>query len=105
MDLVKFMSVNNLTQGEITQYLGVNKSTVSRLVSGEIKVSDEIYDRLVNNDMGWDVSSLMGSHEGGARRKLPYWKEKMYEDMIRERDERILNLQERLYKLMYKKDE
>lgn len=97
--------MNGLSQDDIARYLRVNKSTVSRLVSGEIKVSDEIYDRLVNNDMGWDVSSLMGSHEGGARRKLPYWKEKMYEDMIRERDERILNLQERLYKLMYKKDE
>ncbi len=58
MNIKVFRAVNRLTQSELGDYLGVTKSFVSRVESGKENFGPEKMERLLNNDMGWDVTML-----------------------------------------------
>ncbi len=58
MNIKVFRAVNRLTQSELGYYLGVTKSFVSRVESGKENFGPEKMERLLNNDMGWDVTML-----------------------------------------------
>ncbi len=60
MDLKKFRQCNKLTQTELGEYLGIKKSFVSLIETGRVKISEEKFNKLLNNTKGWDVSMLTG---------------------------------------------
>lgn len=60
MDLKKFRQCNKLTQTELGEYLGIKKSFVSLIETGRVKLSEEKFNKLLNNTKGWDVSMLTG---------------------------------------------
>lgn len=62
-DLKLFRKQNNLTQDELGEYLGIKKSFISRIENGFHKLPHEKLSKLLNNNLGWDVSSLLASNE------------------------------------------
>lgn len=71
MDLKKFRQCNKLTQTELGEYLGIKKSFVSLIETGRVKLSEEKFNKLLNNTKGWDTSMLInggiyaGNNNGG----------------------------------------
>lgn len=59
MDLKKFRQCNKLTQTELGEYLGIKKSFVSLIETGRVKLSEEKFNKLLNNTKGWDTSMLI----------------------------------------------
>ncbi len=59
MDLKQFRQCNKLTQTELGEYLGIKKSFVSLIENGRVKLSEEKFNKLLNNTKGWDTSMLI----------------------------------------------
>ena len=57
-DLKAFRKANNLTQTELGNYLGINKSFISTIESGKDPMPKDKLSKLLNNPFGWDVSML-----------------------------------------------
>ena len=57
-DLKEFRIVNNLTQTELGEYLGVLKGFISKIENGKEKLPEPKFRKLLNNPYGWDVSML-----------------------------------------------
>ena len=64
-DLKEFRIVNNLTQTELGDYLGVQKGFISKIENGKEKLPEAKFRKLLNNPYGWDTSML--SQQGGAQ--------------------------------------
>lgn len=62
-DLKLFRKQNNLTQDELGEYLGIKKSFISRIENGFHKLPQEKLSKLLDNNLGWDVSALLTSNE------------------------------------------
>jgi transcriptional regulator with XRE-family HTH domain len=62
-DLKQFRKQNNLTQDELGEYLGIKKSFISRIENGFHKLPQEKLSKLLENDLGWNVSALLTSNE------------------------------------------
>lgn len=62
-DLKLFRKQNNLTQGELGEYLGIKKSFISRIENGFHKLPNEKLSKLLENNLGWNVSALLTSNE------------------------------------------
>lgn len=62
-DLKLFRKQNNLTQGELGEYLGIKKSFISRIENGFHKLPHEKLSKLLENNLGWNVSALLTSNE------------------------------------------
>lgn len=62
-DLKLFRKQNNLTQDELGEYLGIKKSFISRIENGFHKLPQEKLSKLLENDLGWNVSALLTSSE------------------------------------------
>lgn len=60
-DLKEFRIVNNLTQTELGDYLGVLKGFISKIENGKEKLPELKFRKLINNPNGWDVSMLTQS--------------------------------------------
>ena len=60
-DLKEFRIVNNLTQSELGDYLGVLKGFISKIENGKEKLPEPKFRKLINNPNGWDVSMLTQS--------------------------------------------
>lgn len=58
IDLRTFRKVNGLTQDELGQFLGMKKSFISKIEHGKDKFPNSKFQKLMNNDQGWDVSML-----------------------------------------------
>ena len=59
-ELRNFRKINHLTQDQLGDYLGIKKSFISRVENGQVALPSEKFKKLLNNDMGWDVSVLQG---------------------------------------------
>lgn len=59
-ELVEFRRLNHLTQDQLGDFLGIKKSFISRVENGQVALPSEKFKKLLNNDMGWDVSVLQG---------------------------------------------
>ncbi len=59
VDLKKFRKDNGLLQREVAEYLGVNVSFVTNIECGRNNIPQDKLERLIKNDRGWDVSSLV----------------------------------------------
>lgn len=58
-----FLDKNKIKQTHLMKYLGLSASYVSRLVTGGYPLSEEMLDKLINNDQGWDPSPLIKNEE------------------------------------------
>lgn len=58
IDLKAFRKVNNLTQIELGEYLGVQKAFISSIENGRNKLPKAKLTLLLQNPHGWDVSML-----------------------------------------------
>ena len=58
--VMSFRRLNNLTQTELGEYLGVSKSFVSQIENGRVDLPFSLRQRLLQNDRGWDVTPLVG---------------------------------------------
>lgn len=59
VDLKGFRKANKLTQDMLGEYIGMKKSFVSKVENGREKLPKGKLQKLLNNDMGWDVSLLV----------------------------------------------
>lgn len=57
-DLKEFRIVNNLTQTELGDYLGVQKGFISKIENGKDKLPEPKYRKIIGNPYGWDTSML-----------------------------------------------
>ena len=60
-DLKEFRIVNNLTQTELGDYLGVLKGFISKIENGKDKLPELKFRKLINNPYNWDTSMLTDS--------------------------------------------
>ena len=65
-DLKEFRIVNNLTQTQLGDYLGIQKGFVSKIENDKEKLPEPKYRKLLNNSNGWDVSMLHPSEASDA---------------------------------------
>ena len=65
-DLKEFRIVNNLTQTELGDYLGVQKGFISKIENGRDKLPEQKFRKLIGNPHGWDTSMLTQSDESGG---------------------------------------
>jgi transcriptional regulator with XRE-family HTH domain len=57
-DLKEFRIVNNLTQTELGDYLGVQKGFISKIENGKDKLPEPKYRKIIGNPFGWDTTML-----------------------------------------------
>lgn len=67
-ELRNFRKINHLTQDQLGDFLGIKKSFISRVENGQVALPSEKFKKLLNNDMGWDVSVLQGLD---AEKRIP----------------------------------
>ena len=60
IDLRAFRRINSLTQDALGNYLGIKKSFISRIESGQVNLPKDKYIKLLNNDRGWDTTMIEG---------------------------------------------
>lgn len=65
-DLKEFRVVNNLTQTQLGDYLGIQKGFISKIENDKEKLPEPKYRKLLNNSHGWDISMLQPSEVGEA---------------------------------------
>lgn len=58
IDLKEFRIVNNLTQTELGDYLGVLKGFISKIENEKEKLPEPKFRKLLENPFGWDTSML-----------------------------------------------
>lgn len=58
IDLKAFRKANGLTQADVAQYLSVSAPFITRVETGANKLPEDKLQKLINNDMGWDTTSL-----------------------------------------------
>jgi transcriptional regulator with XRE-family HTH domain len=63
-DLKEFRIVNNLTQTQLGDYLGVQKGFISKIENGKDKLPEQKFRKLLGNPYGWDTSALTQSSVG-----------------------------------------
>lgn len=61
-EIEQFLAVNGLKQIELANFLGLNKSTISQVVSGKARLSQGKINQLRMNDKGWDCSMFPDAH-------------------------------------------
>ena len=57
-DLKEFRIVNNLTQTQLGEYLGIQKGFISKIENGREKLPMQKFRKLLNNPHNWDTSML-----------------------------------------------
>lgn len=57
-DIRKFRQINGIKQEDLAKYLGISRSFISLVETDRSKLPAEYLERLLNNEMGWDTSSL-----------------------------------------------
>ena len=57
-DFRGFIFYNNISQKDVTEYLGVSKGYLSLVISGKKKLSEENFRKLLENPYNWDTSML-----------------------------------------------
>lgn len=67
-ELRNFRKINHLTQDQLGDFLGIKKSFISRVENGQVALPSDKFKKLLNNNMGWDVSVLQGLD---AEKRIP----------------------------------
>ncbi|MBO6238089.1 MAG: helix-turn-helix transcriptional regulator [Bacteroidales bacterium] len=58
MNLREFRTANGLTQSQLSEFLDMKKSFISKVENGREKLPEKKFRKLLSNDKGWDVSML-----------------------------------------------
>lgn len=69
-ELVEFRRLNNLTQEQLGLYLGMKKSFISKIENGREKFPHDKFQKLLNNENGWDVSVLKNAEINKGFRRI-----------------------------------
>ena len=59
IDLKAFRKANNLTQAQVGEYLGVQKSFISTIESGKDPMPKNKLTKLLENPFNWDTTMLL----------------------------------------------
>ncbi len=59
----RFRVENGLTKKQLAAYLGVSDVFIGKVCKGIYKMPEKHFVQLLNNDQGWDVSTLMSANE------------------------------------------
>lgn len=54
----EFLRKNGLRQVDLVEYLGVTRATISSVVKGKSNLSAYNFNKILNNDRGWNTSML-----------------------------------------------
>lgn len=92
-DLKAFRKANNLTQTELGNYLGINKSFISTIESGKDPMPKDKLSKLLNNPFGWDVSMLQDYPLSGL--DAPRYQKEITPELIRSAVEKALSPDEK----------
>ena len=114
IDLREFRRANHLTQDELGEYLGIKKSFISKVENGKEKLPDDKFQKLVNNDRGWDTTYLyVGTgdhiHQNGGKNnigKITYDSEnealRRENEILRQRIEEMMKRNEEYWEVIRK---
>ena len=72
-ELVEFRHQNGLTQEQLGQYLGMKKSFISKIENGRERFPADKFQKLLNNENGWDVSVLKNVEINKGFRRIDLW--------------------------------
>ena len=119
--LDEFLHKNRLKSSDLVEFWGVTKGVVSQILNGTTKLPTKRLEELLNNPNGWDVSMLTDRQPENAMVETPETStivDKLFaliEDvradnkillaMLKEKDEKIDELQEELRRLREHKGE
>lgn len=70
VDLKAFRKANKLTQTQLGEYLGINKSFISTIESGKDPMPEERLSKLMVNPFGWDTSMLVAPAKASVSTKV-----------------------------------
>ena len=56
--LKSFLFFNELSQLEVAEYLGISKVQMSKIVSGTAPFRNELYQKLISNNKGWNTEFI-----------------------------------------------
>lgn len=71
IDLKALRKANNLTQSELGDYLGCTKAFISTLEKGNRPLPNEMYSKLINNLLNWDISMLSQAQSNVVSEAMP----------------------------------
>lgn len=58
IDFKGFMDANGLNQKDLASFFGVSKSYISQVVNGKAVLAPQKLSKLMENEMGWDLSMI-----------------------------------------------
>ncbi len=61
--LKQFLKVNGLKQVQVANYLGITRGHMSNSLKGEYSLGPKQISKLIQNNMGWDVSMFLPQHD------------------------------------------
>lgn len=61
INIKDFRKLNGLTQEELGKFLDVKKAFISSMETGRCSMPKEKLQKILNNDMGWDISPIENS--------------------------------------------
>ena len=73
-DLKVFRKVNNLTQEQLGDYLGIKKSFISQIESGKCAMPTDKFNKLINNPYGW-VTEMITNDGDSSQIDMLDWME------------------------------
>lgn len=93
VNIKQFIEDNGLKQVDLARFLGITEASVSKMVKGYTNPSKENLQRILDNDRGWDTTSLLhkGGRNGGEIRDLKEENRRLKEEVSR-----LLTIIERL---------
>jgi len=71
-NIKQFIEDNGLKQVDLAKFLGITEASVSKMVKGYTNPSKENLQKILDNDRGWDTTSLLqkGGRNGGEIKYL-----------------------------------
>lgn len=104
---VEFLRINELTQREIAEFLGVQEPYISKICNGYLNLPKKRKLQLLGNSCGWDTTPLeghivqtIGNHSNNNTQSAgdcELWKK-----LCEEKDKRIAELERTIQILMSK---
>ncbi|MBR5660565.1 MAG: helix-turn-helix transcriptional regulator [Bacteroidales bacterium] len=91
-NIKQFLIDNNMRQVELARFLGITEGSVSKMAKGITRPSGENLRKMMDNDKGWDTSSLL--LEPGRTMERSDLKEE--NRRLRKEVDRLLSIIERL---------
>lgn len=99
IDFKRFMFEQKIKQKELAEYLGLSKSYISLVISGDRPLSEENLRKLIDNPYGWDTSILRGESKETTQPENPMADEPKQDSLVEYLKSEIKNLQSMISQL------